>query len=65
MYRPAASLIRDALPKDCGDTVDMSLSNKFLMPSKTFIAEKVSNEASTWLNATYELILKNECSEES
>ena len=58
-------LPRSYLPSSLLNTVDMSLSNKFLMPSKTFIAEKVSNEASTWLNATYELILKNECSEES
>ena len=58
-------LPRSYLPSSLLKTVDMSLSNKFLMPSKTFITKKVSNNASTWLNATYELILKNECPEES
>ena len=58
-------LPRSYLPSSLLKTVDISLSNKFLMPSKTFIKEKVSNNASIWLNATYELILKNECPEES
>ena len=58
-------LPRSYLPNTLLNTVDRSFSNKFLMPSKTFIKEKVSNNASTWLNATYELILKNECPDEN
>ena len=58
-------LPRSYLPSSFLKAVDMSLSNKFLMPSKTFMTEKVSSNASTWLNATYELILKNECPEKS
>ena len=58
-------LPRSYLPSSLLKTVEMSLPNQFLMPSKMFITEKVSNNASNWLNATYELILKNECPEES
>ena len=58
-------LPRSYLPSSLLKTVEMSLSNQFLMPSKMFITEKVSNNASSWFNATYELILNNECPEES
>lgn len=58
--------VQDLLPRSFFPTgiiekVDNSLSSQLLMPSKIFIKEKVSNNASDWLSKTYELILKNEC----
>ena len=60
--------VQDLLPRSFFPTgiiekVDNSLSSQLLMPSKIFIKEKVSNNASDWLSKTYELILKNECQE--
>ena len=52
---------RSYFPNELGKAVDRSLSNKLLMPSKIFVKEEVSSNASSWLSETYELILKNEC----
>jgi len=60
--------VQDLLPRSFFSTsiiekVDNSLSSQLLMPSKIFIKEEISNNASDWLSKTYELILKNECQE--
>ncbi|MDG2354465.1 MAG: CvpA family protein [Paracoccaceae bacterium] len=60
--------VQDLLPRSFFSTsiiekVNNSLSSQLLMPSKIFIKEKISNNASDWLSKTYELILKNECQE--